>query len=192
MSRATTTEGGEHVAPRGDQEARSEEVGQEERKEEVDDARPADAGGEQRPRRGAILVARDDRGRVLLVRQRGGPFKGEWLLPGGGLEDGESFEDAMRREVREETGLEVRSARPAARYDVRFGDFHGDVQLFTGIVGAGELVVGADGEECAWTIVDSKAHPVLLRELYDAKATDLAEDLIGERLARAGIRMDRL
>ncbi len=137
-------------------------------------------------------MARDDRGRVLLVRQRGGPFKGEWLLPGGGLEDGESFEGAMRREVREETGLEVVSARPIARYDVRLGDFHGEVQLFAGDVGVGEPVVGIDGEECAWTVVGSNAHPVLLRELYDTKATDLAEDLIGERLVQAGIRMTLL
>jgi 8-oxo-dGTP pyrophosphatase MutT (NUDIX family) len=137
------------------------------------------------------LIARDDRGRVLLVKQRGGPFKGEWLLPGGGLEDGESFEDAMRREVREETGLEVRSARPIARYDVRLGDFHGDVQLFAGDVGGTEPQIGMDGEECAWAEVSSNAHPVLLRELCDARVIDFDADLIEGCLTSLRIRMTR-
>jgi ADP-ribose pyrophosphatase YjhB (NUDIX family) len=137
-------------------------------------------------------VARDDRGRVLLVRQRGGPFKGEWLLPGGGLENGETFEQAMRREVLEETGLSVQSAREVARYDVRKGDFHGEVALYEGRVTAGEPRVGPDGEECAWAVVDGSAHGVLLRELLDAKATEIPEHVVAERLERDGVAMRRL
>ena len=144
-----------------------------------------------RPRRGAILVARDDRGRVLLVRQRGGPFQGEWLLPGGGLENGESFEDAMRREAREETGLDARDARAVARYDVRAAGRDFDVMLFAGSVTPGDPQVGADGEECAWMACDDSAHPVLLRELRDAGVIDLADDVIAARLAVAGIAMRR-
>jgi 8-oxo-dGTP pyrophosphatase MutT (NUDIX family) len=45
-------------------------------------------------------------GRILLLRHRGprAPF---WATPGGGLEPGESFEEAARRELREETGLDL-------------------------------------------------------------------------------------
>lgn len=53
---------------------------------------------------GAVIV---DQGRVLLIRRGSEPLKGNWSLPGGLLEVGESLEDGVRREVREETGLEV-------------------------------------------------------------------------------------
>ena len=51
------------------------------------------------------VVFKDDQ--VLLVKRGKPPFKGCWSIPGGGLEFGERLEDAVRREVREETGLDI-------------------------------------------------------------------------------------
>jgi len=56
---------------------------------------------------GAEAVLLDDDGRVLLGRRRFEPRSGYWDLPGGFLEEGEEPLEALRREVREETGLEV-------------------------------------------------------------------------------------
>jgi 8-oxo-dGTP diphosphatase len=53
---------------------------------------------------GAIIFRRD---RILMAQRGKQPLKGWWSLPGGALELGESLEDAVRREVLEETGLEV-------------------------------------------------------------------------------------
>ncbi len=52
----------------------------------------------------------DDGGRVLLVQLAGGRHRGLWTLPGGGIDFGERPVDAVVREVREETGLDVRVA----------------------------------------------------------------------------------
>jgi len=53
---------------------------------------------------GAVILDGD---RVLLVQRGHEPLKGEWSLPGGAVELGESLEEALVREVREETSLDV-------------------------------------------------------------------------------------
>jgi mutator protein MutT len=55
---------------------------------------------------GALIF---EHGNLLLVERAKDPLKGYWSLPGGIVEAGEKLEDAIRREVQEETGLEVES-----------------------------------------------------------------------------------
>jgi 8-oxo-dGTP diphosphatase len=61
-----------------------------------------------KPTAGALCV---DDGRLLLARRAVAPFQGFWDIPGGFLEEGEDPLDGLRRELKEETGLEIAPER---------------------------------------------------------------------------------
>ena len=63
--------------------------------------------GYANPHATASAVVQDDAGRILLGRRAGEPEAGKWDLPGGFLEEGEHPLDALLRELREETGVEI-------------------------------------------------------------------------------------
>lgn len=64
------------------------------------------------PRPGAYALLVDEQGRVAIVRESGAYF-----LPGGGIEPGETPEEALRREVREECGFEIEILRKLGQAD---------------------------------------------------------------------------
>lgn len=67
----------------------------------------------------AALIS-DSQGRLLVVERAQEPKKGTWDLPGGFVDPGESAEDALRREVREETGLEITHLRYLCSFSNRY------------------------------------------------------------------------
>jgi len=62
-----------------------------------------------------IFTSSGRRGPILLVERGGHPLKGYWSLPGGLVETGEKLEDAVRREILEETGLRI---EPVSRFEI--------------------------------------------------------------------------
>ena len=102
---------------------------------------------------GAVIV-RD--GKALIVKRAHEPRKGEWSLPGGQLDLGESLEDAVRREVREETGLDVELGPIIETFDRVHRDADGRVRYHFVIIDyvcwsdGGEAVAGSDAEDVAW------------------------------------------
>ena len=106
--------------------------------------------GNPKPAVGAILVRE---GRVLLSRRAREPGKGLWDLPGGFLEVGEHPEDAIRRELREETGLEARVVRLLA---IATGEYQGagTLNLVYLCEAEGEPRADDDSAELRWCAPD--------------------------------------
>jgi len=101
---------------------------------------------------GAVVV---DARRVLLVRRGTEPLKGEWSLPGGLLEVGESLTDGVIREVREETGLTVEPLELIELLDRihRVGDrvrYHYVIADYLCRVTGGELLAASDADAVRW------------------------------------------
>ncbi|MFZ0661562.1 MAG: NUDIX hydrolase [Acidobacteriaceae bacterium] len=75
---------------------------------------------------GAVIF---DRNRVLLVQRGHAPSLGEWSVPGGALEVGETLEEGVKREIREETGLVVEPVAMVEVFDRIARDDAGRVQF---------------------------------------------------------------
>ena len=140
----------------------------------------------------AIALIRDDGGRLLLVKQRGGPFAGSWLLPGGRAADDESATHALVREVREETGLAMTDASYVAGYRTRGDGYDLTVLIYRGP--ASGTLLAERGSDAAWFEVDAipDPHPALRRQLFDADVRADDDGSIAAALRAAGITMERL
>jgi len=125
---------------------------------------------------GAVVV-RD--GKALIIKRAHEPRKGEWSLPGGLLELGESLQDAAQREIKEETGLDVDVGPVIETFDRVHRDDHGRIRYHFVIVdfvcwsNRGVAVPGSDAEGVAWVTpeeidvyeVNAHAKAVILKGL---------------------------
>jgi ADP-ribose pyrophosphatase YjhB (NUDIX family) len=101
----------------------------------------------------ASALVRDEAGRLLLTRRAYAPFEGKWDLPGGFLNEGEHPLDAIRRELREETGLEVEPGRFVGVWMDRYGeDGSGEhtLNLYWTARAEGEPVAADDVSAVGW------------------------------------------
>lgn len=101
---------------------------------------------------GAVVV---DEGRVLLVRRGTEPLRGQWSLPGGLLELGESLTNGVVREVREETGLIVEPVELIELLDRihREGErvrYHYVIADYLCRVAGGALKAASDADAARW------------------------------------------
>jgi 8-oxo-dGTP diphosphatase len=119
-------------------------------------------------------VVKDGAGRFLLVLRSRPPEAGRWTVPGGRVEAGESLEEAAVREVREETGIDIRVLREAWSFELHHGDTVFEIHDFLADAVGGRLRAGDDAADARWFTAD---------ELFDLPVTD---DLLGY-FTRAGI-----
>jgi 8-oxo-dGTP diphosphatase len=107
---------------------------------------------------GAVILDGD---RVLLIERGNEPLKGEWSLPGGALELGETLEEGVRREVLEETGLIVEPVAIVEVFDRISRDFEGRVRYHYVLVDyvcrvtGGTLACATDAAAARWATRDN-------------------------------------
>jgi len=100
------------------------------------------------------VIVRDQR--ALIVKRAHEPRKGEWSLPGGLVELGESLQDAIRREIKEETTLDVDVGPIIETFDRVHRDDHGRIRYHFVIVDfvcwpkGGEARPASDADGVAW------------------------------------------
>lgn len=127
---------------------------------------------------GAVIV-KD--GKAIIVKRTNDPYKGQWSIPGGRVELGETLAEAVRREMREETGLEVRVGPVIEVFErvEREGDrirHHFVIVDFLCTCTGGVLCSGDDAEDVAW---------VSTEDLQRYGVADAAAAVIAKGLARS-------
>jgi 8-oxo-dGTP diphosphatase len=100
-------------------------------------------------------VIRDAAGRLVLIKRRNEPGAGLWSLPGGRIEAGETDEQALVREIREETGLSVTAGAMlgAVQRPGRDGAVI-DIRDYLAVVTGGSLQAGDDAADARWVTQD--------------------------------------
>ncbi len=97
---------------------------------------------------------------VLLIQRGREPRLGEWTVPGGAVELGESLRDAAIREIREECGIEIRLGQVMDAFDIVSKDQAGRVKYhyivvdFAASYAGGDLRAGGDVMDARWVSVE--------------------------------------
>jgi mutator protein MutT len=135
---------------------------------------------------GAVIL---DGNQVVLVKRAHEPLKGEWSLPGGAVELGETLAEAVVREVHEETGLDV-SVGPVLEVLDRVHpgtdgrvEYHYILIDYLCTADGGELAAGSDAAEACWVSVD---------DLTTYRLADPATAVIAKALELAARQLKRL
>ena len=102
------------------------------------------------PTASAVVV--DPEGRILLARRGADPARGMWDLPGGFVESGEQPDQTVRRELLEESGLEIELTGLLGIWADRYGDGPHTLNIhYAARPSGGALVAGSDVAELVWT-----------------------------------------
>lgn len=116
----------------------------------------------------------EDDGKVLMIkRKKNKSFPGFWGIPTGKVKLGERLEDAISREVKEETNLRIEVLKPYHLTQEFHDDHHHIIIAFRGKIIGGNLKAGSDVEEARWFSKDElsrlKLQPTAKKQLETIK-----------------------
>lgn len=114
-----------------------------------------------------VGVAVVEDGKLLLIKRGRAPGRGKWAVPGGKVNRGEPMKEAARREVREETGLDVEVGEAVWVGEFIDDTYHIVMIDFAGQVVGGELQAADDAEEVRWVPLEEAAEYPLTLTMYD-------------------------
>ena len=113
-------------------------------------------------------VIRNASGEVLILRQADGAI---WLLPGGRMEGNEGITDSLRREVREETGMEIEIGEPVA---VDISETHSTYAIaFLCTVRSADPVLSDEHTELRWVAPDELPNYLWYKKIAETLAKKL-------------------
>ena len=104
---------------------------------------------EDRRRIEVVAAVIHDGGRILATQRGYGEFKDKWEFPGGKMEAGESREEALRREIREELDTEINIGKPLCTVEYDYPAFHLTMHCYLCSVVSGTLVL-KEHESARW------------------------------------------
>lgn len=126
------------------------------------------------PERPVIAVAGvifNDEGKVVLIERGAEPRKGEWSIPGGSVELGERLEEALKREIEEESNLKVKPGPIVSRIERIEYDSIGKIKYHYVILDyvcryiKGDLTAGSDAAKAKWVSINDIENIPLTDEL---------------------------
>jgi ADP-ribose pyrophosphatase YjhB (NUDIX family) len=113
------------------------------------------------------IIVRD--GKLLFLRRKNSPAKGQWWFPGGRIRRGESIEEALFREVKEETGLIVTKYRFVNVYSRVFPERHDITIVYLCECNEGEVRLNDEHLEFKFfEEIPKGIHPYLLKAIQDS------------------------
>lgn len=109
----------------------------------------------KKPRLGSAVIILKD-GKILLGRRNKQNANGLWVIPGGGVEFGETLMDAAMREAREETGLEIEIEKLVCHKEIIAvdADYHSVIFFYLARPVAGRLTPGGDLSDVKFFTID--------------------------------------
>ena len=113
------------------------------------------------------LIATDDG--LLLLKRNNAPVKGGWWFPGGRVRKGESLQDALRREVKEETSLELSHCRLINVYSRVFPELHDITIAYLCSINRNKVVLNEEHSEYAFfKQLPRNLHPSMRQVVRDS------------------------